>query len=288
MIPEYLPKDCLFNVKDLRNQRWAVPYNYEATNTRAHVLLAENQKFIKGKRVLDLGCHFGTFAYIALHLGASFVKGLDSDKNLIAQAEQFFQYYHVDKKRYSFQQREVVSYLNSLDDNSFDVIFCLGLLYYIPESYYLLKQMARVAKTIILDTFTAYYAVIQGKDGMKFYSKIEESSFEVPLLISTRTQQKKRYYTLPGHAGVDKKCLSFLNCPTEALLYYYFESLGLSVTKLDWFAYLKNPYKHWKDLYSSEGKINAHWTDIYSTNIRVSYLLTFLPVGSISNSGQEH
>ena len=69
---EYLAAASIFLLNDNRKDRWAVPYNYEAVNIRTTVLLDDNITHIKGKKILDLACHFGTFSYIALNSNSLF------------------------------------------------------------------------------------------------------------------------------------------------------------------------------------------------------------------------
>ncbi len=272
---ELLEKKSIFITNDTRKKLWAVPYHHEAVNTRAELLLKNNIKHIKNKTILDLGCHFGTFAYVALKLGAKKVIGIDVDSNLISQANKHFKYYNVDQSRYEFINEDALSYLEELSKNSFDTIFCLGLLYYIPDNYYFLKQLSKIAReSIVLDTFTAYYIAIQGKNYEENMSKVNEDTFTMPLMFYNYTQSKKKYYQMP-HQTTNKKDkqLSLINCPTKKLLEMYFSTLNFDATELIWDKHLKNPEKLWKQLFPPQGKIDSHWTDIYSTGIRVSYLL---------------
>lgn len=272
---EYLPENSLFILNDPRKNRWAIPYHYEAVNIRAKTLLGDNISHIKRKRILDLGCHFGTFSYICLHLGAQFVVGVDSSTELIKQAEDMFVKHDVPNKTYEFIIEDVFQYLENLLEDSFDTVLCFGLLYYIPDNYYLLKLLKKVAReAIIIDTFTAYYSVIQGKDALEAYPAISEETFKLPIMVHTLTQTKKKYYDLPHGFGDRSKKLSFLTCPTISLLELYFSSLELKFHRLDWANSLKNPNKNWQDIVSSQGKLESHWTDVYSADIRVSYVLT--------------
>ena len=74
-----IPEDSPFLTHDTRKSRWAIPYHWECLNARLKVLLTQNQKCIKGKKILDVGSHMGTFAYAALQSGADFIHGLDSE-----------------------------------------------------------------------------------------------------------------------------------------------------------------------------------------------------------------
>jgi SAM-dependent methyltransferase len=270
---EYLSQDSPFITEDTRQKRWAVPYHYEATNARADVLLGKNVEYVKGKRVLELGCYFGTWMKVCQDLGASFVEGVDSSQDLVDQGERLFQ--AKSKESYRFHVAEVIEYLESQPENSVDTILCFGLLYYLPDPYHAIKLMKKVAKkAIILDTFTAYYVVIQGKDYENVVKKVTDETFDLPLLFYSRTQAKKKnQYELPNSFKGPQKELSLLTCPTRPLLELWFQSLGLIITKIDWSEILVNSEKLWNALIPSGGKTAAHWSDIYSTDVRVSYLL---------------
>ena len=272
---EYLPENSIFITKDPRKNRWAIPFHHEAVNVRSQILLDENIEHIKEKRILDLGCHFGTFSYIALQLGAESVLGVDSSVDLIKQAKEMYTASSVPEDKYDFIIQDVVQYLENLSENSFDTILCFGLLYYIPDNYHFLKLLKKAAKnTVIIDTFTAYYSLIQGKDAVEANSIIKDDMFKLPVMMHSLTQADKKYYSLPQTFKGQNRKLSFLTCPTIPLLELYFKSLGFKFRQLVWSQCLKNPKKKWQELVSSQGKTDSHWTDIYSTNIRVSYLLT--------------
>lgn len=273
---EYIPENSIFLTKDPRKRRWAIPFHYEAVNRRAEVLLGKNIGHVKGKRILDAGCHFGTFSSIALQMGAKSVTGIDSSAELTEQARKMFVTSDFPKNKYEFITQDIFQYLETLPENSFDTVLCFGLLYYIPDNYHLLKLIKKVAReAVIIDTFSAYYSLIQGKDAVEAISNINEDALKLPIMMHSLTQADKKYYSLPSCFEGHKKKLSFLSCPTISLLELYFTSLGFGFKRLDWSQCLKNPQKKWQELESSQGKIDSHWTDIYSTNIRVSYLLTF-------------
>ena len=107
----------------------------------------------------------GTFSYAALKMGADFVYCIDTEKNLVRQGEELFEHYRVSKTRYRFKMAEAAPFLEAQGENRFDTLLCFGLLYYTPEPFRLLRLMAKTAReTILLDTFTAAYAAVQGKD----------------------------------------------------------------------------------------------------------------------------
>lgn len=267
-------EDSLFYIHDPRKDRWAIPYHIEALNQRSYFLMKQHPSFFENSGVLDLGCHFGTWSYLSLQLGAKRITGIDSDAKLIDQANKFFHHYQIPSKKYSFLKQDVMTYLREQPDHSVDVILCMGLLYYLPDPYFALQEMTRVCrKGLVLDTFTAKYGLIQGKDAEINRPKFNEESLQIPLLLYSLTQSDKRGYTVAPKLKPRKKPLSFLTTPTLPLLELWFQSLNLDAQKVDWTPILKNPQKSWKDLITPTDKKISHWTDIYASNVRVSFIL---------------
>jgi len=268
-----IPEDSPFLAHDTRKSRWAIPYHSECLNARLEVLLTQNQKFIKGKKILDVGSHMGTFAYAALKSGADFIHGIDSEEKMIVLGKNLFQELDVSEKSYSMQACDAMQYLENLEEKSFDTVLCLGMLYYTTEPYRLLKLMLKAAReTVILDTFTAGYAAIQGKDAPQVYKNINDDTLKLPILLTALTQSEKKDYTLPHSFDYKSKNLSIITLPSEELLEIWFQSLGANYKKLDWSDYETRPCTY-HDLLTPEQKKSSHWVDVYTSDVRVSYLL---------------
>ncbi len=267
------PEDSEFLKADSRGKRWAIPYNFECLNARVEKLLIENEKYIQGKRILDLASHIGTFSYAALKLGATYVKGIDTEKNLINQSIDLFNKQTIDSSLYQFKVADAFDYLEKATEGEYDTIFCFGLLYYTAEPFRLLKLMKRATKDcILLDTFTSYYAALQGKDSQAILPNIKEETLDLPLMIVNLTQSEKKDYSLPDGFQYKNKNLNITTFTSKALLEIWFESLNLQFCFLDWAQYFKKTC-HWKNLISPEQKNNSHWADVYSSKVRVAYRL---------------
>jgi ubiquinone/menaquinone biosynthesis C-methylase UbiE len=272
-IPGAIAEDSPFLTNETRHTRWAIPYNYECLNARIDNLLIRNRDHIKGKRILDIGSHMGTFAYSALQMGAEFVQGIDTEEKTIERGKELFRQAKVPESSYSLQVDEAYRYLENLEEGSFDTVLCLGTLYYMVEPYRLLKLMQRVAKeAVLLDTFTAAYAAIQGKDAPQVYQSINEESLKLPLMLTALTQPEKKDYRLPHSFPHRDKDLSLITLPTSALLEIWFQSLETSFTQLDWSEYATRPCTY-NDLLTPEQKKASHWADVYTSGVRISYLL---------------
>ena len=240
-------------------------------------MLTRNQHFVKGKRVLDIGSHIGTFMYSALDLGAKFVQGIDTEAKTIERGQTLFRQLEVDESLYNLQVHDAYRYLENLEKGSFDTVLCLGTLYYMVEPYRLLKLIQKVAKeTVIIDTFTAAYAAIQGKEAPVVYRAINEESLKLSMLLTSLTQPGKKDYRLPYSFPHRNKDLSLITLPTDALLKTWFQSLGMSYTKINWEKYQTRTCTY-HDLVTPEQKKSSHWVDVYTSGVRASYLLSKQP-----------
>ena len=272
-VPIVIAKDSPFLTTETRQTRWAIPYSFACLNARIDSLLTRNLDCFKGKRILDIGSHMGTFAYSALEMGAEFVQGIDTEVKTIERGQKLFQQLKVPESRYNLKVDDAFRYLENLEEGSFDTVLCLGTLYYMVEPYRLLKLMQKVAKeAVLLDTFTAAYAAVQGKDASQVYRSVTEENLKLPMLLSALTQPEKKDYRLPHSFPHRDKDLSLITLPTSALLEIWFQSLGMQFTKIDWQEYQTRPCTY-HDLVTPEQKKSSHWADVYSSGVRVSYLL---------------
>lgn len=259
--------------EDSRKTRWAIPYHAECLNARVQVLLSQNSDALKDQTVFDTASHIGTFSYAAHKLGARHVTGVDSEARTIETAKKLFQEEGIDGEAYRFETRDVFSFLEEAGENSFDTVLCFGMLYYTAEPYRLLRLMCRAAKKhVLIDTFTAPYAALTGKDAADILPNVTDATWRLPTLITTLTQSAKKDYELPEsflHKGNPVSLTAF---PTESLLELWFASLGATHRKLDWSAFIARECT-WRDLMTPDQKKSSHWTDVYSANVRAAYRL---------------
>ncbi len=273
-IQNYIPEDSAFLTTDTRKKRWAVPYSHECLNARIDNLLGSQKDAISGKKILDVGSHMGTFAYAAHRMGARYIQGIDVENKMVEKCRNLFQDENIPSSACNFDVRDVFDFLESTPANSFDTVLCFGMLYYTSEPLRLLKLMSRVAKeTVLLDTFTAGYAAVQGKDAASVYPGIKDETLDLPLMIVSLTQPEKKDYRLPESFDYRGKDLSMITLPSRALLEIWFQHLNVQHTFLDWTEYCVRTCS-FHDLFSPEQKQNSHWSDIYSSGIRVSYRLS--------------
>jgi ubiquinone/menaquinone biosynthesis C-methylase UbiE len=215
----------------------------------------------------------GTFMYAALELGADFVQGIDTEEKTIERGQDLFQQLQVSQSSYNLLVDDAFRYLENLKEASFDTVLCLGTLYYMVEPYRLLNLMQKVAKeTVLIDTFTASYAAIQGKDAPQVYNSMNEENLKLPMMLTALTQPGKKDYRLPHSFPHKDKDLSLITLPTTALLEIWFQSLRMRYNEIDWNEYKTRPCTY-QDLLTPEQKKSSHWADAYTSRVRVSYLL---------------
>ena len=267
----FIPPNSPFLTLDTRTKRWAIPYHPECINARIDILLNKNPEAIQNKSILDVGSHTGIFSFAALQLGAKDVYGVDVEDLTVKRCDSLFLKEGVSPKKYTFKVENIINFLEKVEENSFDTIFCFGVMYYITEPYRLLKLMARAAKdSILIDTFTAAYSAVQGKEAQHIHPHLTDHILQLPLMIACPTQTGKKDYTLPETFNRNGRNLSLTNLPTQSMLELWFESLNLTWRLLDWSNYItRNCSFH--DLLTPEQKVSSHWADIYSSGIRVSY-----------------
>ena len=198
----------------------------------------------------------------------------DTGEALVQKGEDLFSRMQVAPDSYRFEVRDVFEFLETCEPDSFDTVLCFGLLYYVMEPFRLLKLMARVTrKCILLDTFTARYAALQGKDAHQYYPHLKDELFESPILLTSLTQSEKKDYRLPNGFHHKGKELALTTFPSRALLEIWFQILDLDFRLLEWDNYIQKPC-HWRDLWTPEQKQASHWADVYASEVRVSYRLT--------------
>ena len=236
-------------------------------------LLWNQRQAIKGQTVLDIGSHMGTFAFAALEMGAKYVHCIDAEEKLVAQGNKLFKLHGVDKSRYRFETAVAAEFMNQIKNQSYDTIFCFGVLYYFPDPFDFLRSMVRIArKNILIDTFTAAYSAVQGADSEFIRNNISEGTFDLPLMLTIPTQSRKSDYHLVDSFVKKSKSLSLTHYPTIRLLETWFEAIETGWQRIDWVPYAQG-VKNWRDLVTQEQKKDSHWVDIYISDLRTSFWL---------------
>jgi SAM-dependent methyltransferase len=107
---------------------------------------------LAGKRVLDLGCNAGFWSLSAIEAGAEFVLGVDGRQMHIDQANLVFEVKGVEASRYRFELADVFG-LDLTDEDPFDIVLCLGLLYHVSKPFELMERIsAWSTDLLVIDT----------------------------------------------------------------------------------------------------------------------------------------
>jgi ubiquinone/menaquinone biosynthesis C-methylase UbiE len=82
---------------------------------------------VEGKRILDIGCNEGYFAFKLSEMGAKEVVGLDNNKKWIEAAQK-----RNNSSNINFIYGDL-SYLKTIEDNSFDIVLTLSAMHYMSN-----------------------------------------------------------------------------------------------------------------------------------------------------------
>ena len=118
---------------------WQQPYEQLLTRLERNEI---SPKMFAGKRILDGGCGSGRLAFVLKKLGASEVIGIDVSAFAIETAERYRA--HLDMDAISFMKGSLLEL--PFDDQSFDVIFTMGVLHHTPDWKGGLTELIRVLK----------------------------------------------------------------------------------------------------------------------------------------------
>ncbi len=140
---------------------------------------------LAGKRVLDLGCSAGYWSLQALKAGADFVLGVDGREMHVDQSNLVMGAMHVDPSRYRFELGNVFEWEPG---ETFDIVFCLGLLYHVARPIELLERCAAWGTDIlVLDT---NLSLIRGAALNIFHEPIDEPRMSIEyslVMVPTRS-----------------------------------------------------------------------------------------------------
>jgi 2-polyprenyl-3-methyl-5-hydroxy-6-metoxy-1,4-benzoquinol methylase len=99
------------------------------------------EKDFVGKKVLDAGCGTGEYSCWFASCGAN-VTGIDLSDNSIEEGRQYADENGI--TRVTFEKRSVLQ--TGFEDNSFDFVYCTGVLHHIPDPFGGLKELCRITR----------------------------------------------------------------------------------------------------------------------------------------------
>lgn len=124
-----------------------------------------NKNFFKNKNVIDVGCGGGRYSNALRLLGAKSVTGVDFSKDGINTAKKNYKF-----KNLFFKRQDVLN-LN-IKENSYDLVFCNGVLHHTSDLNKGLKELIRICKP---DGYI--YLYLYGTGGLYWNARREMNKF---------------------------------------------------------------------------------------------------------------
>ena len=103
---------------------------------------------LAGKRVLDLGCNAGFWSLCAAEAGCQYVLGVDGRQIHVDQAEFVFRVKGVEESKYDFVAGNIFE-TDLRRFGTFDVVFCLGLMYHVGKPVELMERISEVSEDVL-------------------------------------------------------------------------------------------------------------------------------------------
>jgi SAM-dependent methyltransferase len=177
-------------------------YDYPLSELQKfNTLLVDNQQYIKNNRILDLGCSSGYISFIANHLGASSITGLNARSSPIEVANYFFDQCKIPSK------------------------FIVGNI----EDFKLLKKLCDTTDTVILSSVLEHLRNPECVIRTITNSSVQNILIESSIIEDSLLEPKLYYYTHDStyefNAFDDNKTKTLGSCPNqrflEVILYYH-------------------------------------------------------------------
>jgi ubiquinone/menaquinone biosynthesis C-methylase UbiE len=144
-------------------------FSYEDLTNNAVKILTErwvpngfSLEYLKGKTAIDIGCGSGRYTFALAELGCRNVIGIDHGERGLAVARKIVK--HTNVENISFQKADVLDI--PFEDESFDFVFCHGVLHHTEDMEQGLSEMVRVAKT-----GSTIWLYIYGDGGVFWYAR---------------------------------------------------------------------------------------------------------------------
>lgn len=113
----------------------------EITEALEHRLIFQLAGPLQGCSVLDVGCGDGSLALLSFQNGAMRVQGCDSDPRMVARTQGRFA-----EAGASIDLTVAQAQALPFPDNSFDIVFCITVLAFVPDAGTGVREMARVLR----------------------------------------------------------------------------------------------------------------------------------------------
>ena len=108
---------------------------------------------VRGLRVLELGPYFGHHTFLLDKLGAAGIVAVESRENNVRMCEKLKKQFGLDRATFVLQDVEaLVKGEEPKFSGPFDLVFCMGLLYHLPDPVSALIWFRRQAPSLFLGT----------------------------------------------------------------------------------------------------------------------------------------
>jgi ubiquinone/menaquinone biosynthesis C-methylase UbiE len=208
---------------------------------------------IKGAKVLDLGCGYGSLSAVVESKGAS-VTGVEVDENKLNEARRFL------KDKSNIKLIKVKDELLPFNDEFFDIIFIFDVIEHISNPQVTIDECYRVLKNhgIIYVEFTPYYSIT----GHHLYDFAKW-----PIHILSEERIKKIVYA--------KKISGFMDTD-----YFWKQFKSLNKMRIKTFQNMSKKYKR------LEERFIVKYPGLFEVNLPfLNYLGTFKDLFSMSFEG---
>lgn len=124
-------------------------------------------KYTKHKSFIDVGCMWGVngyFTFLAEELGAKEATGFD----IYHRSEEFDKMHSERNSKVKFVQGDINSQSTLVQLGEFDVVYCTGLLYHVPDPLYTLNRLRQICAEILI-IGTAVIPEVNGFKNMAVY-----------------------------------------------------------------------------------------------------------------------
>ena len=204
-------------------------------NARHQAIIEQHIDLFKNKRVLDIGSHDGRWSFAAIKAGASHVKGIEPREHLVTQAQNTFRHYEIESSKYHFECGDI---FQTLKEESYDIVLCLGFFYHTHRHIELLDKIERTgAKLVVLDTEVTPLSEeqeIQQDEDVLATRSIFCNPYKIQLLIDPVNSEQMAF-----SEPTTRKGLSIVGRPSRAALNFMAHHFSFQVDSFKWDVLIK-------------------------------------------------
>ena len=141
---ENLDQDEVNKFDDLASKWWDATGEFKPLHqiNPLRVNFIEERSFLKGKKILDVGCGGGILAEAMAHLGGE-VTGIDASPNTIGIAKSHAKSIN---SNVTYIQNTIEEFMTVSTNEKFDVITCLEMLEHVPSPMAIIKSCSHLLK----------------------------------------------------------------------------------------------------------------------------------------------